>query len=57
MQNSKLCLAPIPSDIGSARIATDIRIGTRTDRPDILPGEGNDHKVKRVQEILAKDSQ
>ncbi|KAF6764043.1 hypothetical protein DFP72DRAFT_874127 [Ephemerocybe angulata] len=40
---------------GAARIATDIRIGTRIDRPDILPGEGNDHKVQRVQEILAKD--
>ncbi|KAJ2913730.1 hypothetical protein MD484_g6693, partial [Candolleomyces efflorescens] len=41
---------------GVARIATDIRIGTRTDR-DILPGDGNDHKVRRVQEILAKGSE
>jgi hypothetical protein len=49
--------SPSTSDPGIARIATDIRIGTRVDRPDILPGEGNDHKVKRVQEILAKDSQ
>lgn len=39
---------------GALRIATDIRIGTRIDR-DIVPGEGNDHKVRRVEEILAKD--
>lgn len=39
---------------GAPRIATDIRIGTRTDR-DIAHGEGNDGKVKRVEEILAKD--
>ncbi|TFK42485.1 hypothetical protein BDQ12DRAFT_719358 [Crucibulum laeve] len=39
---------------GALRIATDIRIGTRVDR-EIAPGEGNDGKVKRVEEILAKD--
>ena len=39
---------------GAPRIATDIRIGTRVDR-DLQPGTGNDHKVKRVEEILAKD--
>lgn len=39
---------------GAPRIATDVRIGTRIDR-SIAPGEGNDHKVKRVEEILAKD--
>ena len=41
---------------GAGRIATDIRIGTRVDR-EIPVGEGNDHKVKRVQEILARDAQ
>ncbi|KAH6918474.1 hypothetical protein BKA70DRAFT_1089264 [Coprinopsis sp. MPI-PUGE-AT-0042] len=40
---------------GAGRIATDIRIGTRTDR-ETPPGQGNDHKVKRVQEILARDT-
>ncbi|KAF9469257.1 YkoF-like protein [Collybia nuda] len=39
---------------GAPRIATDIRIGTRIDR-NITHGEGNDGKVKRVEEILAKD--
>ncbi|PCH37903.1 hypothetical protein WOLCODRAFT_135910 [Wolfiporia cocos MD-104 SS10] len=39
---------------GAPRIATDIRIGTRIDRV-IEPGTGNDHKVKRVEEILARD--
>ncbi|KAG2349469.1 hypothetical protein BDR05DRAFT_900888 [Suillus weaverae] len=39
---------------GTPRIATDIRIGTRVDR-DTPAGDGNDHKVKRVEEILAKD--
>jgi len=39
---------------GAPRIATDIRIGTRVDK-EITPGEGNDHKVARVLEILAKD--
>ena len=40
---------------GSPRIATDIRIGTRVDR-EIAPGTGNESKVKRVEEILAKDA-
>ncbi|TFK30027.1 hypothetical protein FA15DRAFT_663349 [Coprinopsis marcescibilis] len=40
---------------GALRIATDIRIGTRVDR-DTPFGEGNDHKVRRVQDILAKSS-
>ncbi|TXT12253.1 uncharacterized protein COLE_02663 [Cutaneotrichosporon oleaginosum] len=38
--------------MGTPRIATDIRIGTRTDR-EISSG-GNDHKKARVEEILAK---
>ncbi|KAJ3515086.1 hypothetical protein NLJ89_g1983 [Agrocybe chaxingu] len=41
---------------GAQRIATDIRIGTRIDR-EILFGEGNDGKVKRVEGILAQDKQ
>lgn len=39
--------------LGAPRVATDIRIGTRTDR-EVIPGEGNDHKVRRVEEILAR---
>ncbi|KAG1754350.1 hypothetical protein EDB19DRAFT_1665980 [Suillus lakei] len=39
---------------GAPRVATDIRIGTRVDR-DAPVGDGNDHKVKRVEEILARD--
>ncbi|KAF8643872.1 hypothetical protein AX16_008888 [Volvariella volvacea WC 439] len=39
---------------GTPRVATDIRIGTRVDRP-VEPGKGNENKVKRVQEILARD--
>ncbi|KAG2755832.1 hypothetical protein P692DRAFT_20552289 [Suillus brevipes Sb2] len=39
---------------GAPRVATDIRIGTRVDR-DTPVGDGNDHKVKRVEEILARD--
>ncbi|KAL0946536.1 hypothetical protein HGRIS_012744 [Hohenbuehelia grisea] len=39
---------------GAPRVATDIRIGTRTDK-DLVPGQGNAHKLQRVQEILAKD--
>jgi len=39
---------------GAPRIATDIRIGTRVDKR-IAPGGGNDGKVARVLEILAKD--
>lgn len=40
--------------MGTPRIATDIRIGTRTDKT-IAPGEGNKGKVARVVEILGKD--
>ena len=40
--------------MGTPRIATDIRIGTRTDKK-IAPGEGNKGKVARVVEILGKD--
>ena len=40
---------------GAPRIATDIRIGTWVDK-DIESGTGNDGKLKRVQDILAKDS-
>ncbi|KAI0683715.1 hypothetical protein BC835DRAFT_1409334 [Cytidiella melzeri] len=39
---------------GAPRVATDIRIGTRVDR-QIVPGTGNEGKVQRVQDILAKD--
>ena len=39
---------------GAHRIATDIRIGTRVDR-EIAPGTGNQGKVQRVHDILAKD--
>ncbi|KAG1789383.1 uncharacterized protein HD556DRAFT_1433707 [Suillus plorans] len=39
---------------GAPRVATDIRIGTRVDR-DTPVGDGNDHKVKRVEEILARE--
>jgi len=38
---------------GALRIATDIRIGTRTDRV-IAPGSGNAGKVQRVENILAE---
>jgi hypothetical protein len=40
--------------MGAPRIATDIRIGTRTDR-DIVTGKGNEGKVQRVLDILAND--
>lgn len=40
--------------MGTPRIATDIRIGTRTDKS--IASGGNDGKVKRVEEILAKES-
>lgn len=39
---------------GAPRVATDIRIGTRTDR-SITPGTGNEGKVQRVEAILAQD--
>ena len=40
--------------LGTPRIATDIRIGTRTDR-EIAPGTGNEGKVTRVEQILSVD--
>ncbi|KAI0086230.1 hypothetical protein BDY19DRAFT_962075 [Irpex rosettiformis] len=40
---------------GAPRIATDVRIGTRVDK-NIEPGTGNDSKLQRVQDILAKDA-
>ncbi|EIW66875.1 hypothetical protein TREMEDRAFT_69876 [Tremella mesenterica DSM 1558] len=39
--------------MGAARVATDIRIGTRIDK--VVDGGANDHKVRRVQELLAQD--
>lgn len=39
---------------GAPRVATDIRIGTRIDR-HIIPGTGNDGKVKRVEDIIKAD--
>lgn len=39
---------------GAPRIATDVRIGTRVDKK-VTPGEGNEGKVARVLDILAKD--
>ena len=42
---------------GAPRIATDIRIGTRSQpRPDAVLDEGeNERKIRRVQDILGKD--
>jgi len=42
---------------GAPRIATDIRIGTRSQpRLDPVPDEGeNERKLRRVQDILGKD--
>jgi hypothetical protein len=39
---------------GTQRIATDIRIGTRIDRE--RESQSNVNKVKRVEEILARDA-
>ncbi|OJA17313.1 hypothetical protein AZE42_04140 [Rhizopogon vesiculosus] len=39
---------------GAPRIATNVRIGTRTDRETPV-GHGNEVKMKRVEEILARD--
>ena len=39
---------------GAPRIATDIRIGTRS-APAVPPEGENARKLRRVQEILAKD--
>ena len=41
---------------GAMRVATDIRIGTRVDR-EIETGTGNEGKIKRVEDILARDAQ
>jgi len=42
---------------GAPRVATDIRIGTRSlPRSDAVPGEGeNERKLRRVGDILGKD--
>ncbi|KAG9084424.1 hypothetical protein FS749_005241 [Ceratobasidium sp. UAMH 11750] len=40
--------------LGTPRVATDIRIGTRVDKK-LAPGTGNDGKVQRVLDILAAD--
>ncbi|KAH9958327.1 DUF77-domain-containing protein, partial [Russula dissimulans] len=42
---------------GAPRVATDIRIGTRSQpRKDAVAGEGeNERKLRRVQDILARD--
>ncbi|KIJ35714.1 hypothetical protein M422DRAFT_76295 [Sphaerobolus stellatus SS14] len=42
--------------MGAPRIATDVRIGTRVDRTN-TSGQVNEDKVRRVDEILAKDSE
>ncbi|WWC64147.1 uncharacterized protein I303_106755 [Kwoniella dejecticola CBS 10117] len=41
--------------LGCQRIATDVRIGTRTDKS--ITSGGNDGKVQRVVDILAKEKQ
>jgi uncharacterized protein YqgV (UPF0045/DUF77 family) len=40
---------------GALRIATDVRIGTRVDK-QVAPEGGNEHKVRRVEGILALDA-
>jgi len=42
--------------MGAPRVATDIRIGTRTDRV-IAPGTGNEGKVARVERLLAGEGE
>lgn len=42
-------------DKGAPRIATDIRIGTRIDR-EIEVGQGNEGKVRRVEDILSQET-
>ena len=39
---------------GAERIATDVRIGTRTDKP-VAIGKVNDTKLTRVEDILAEE--
>ncbi|CAE6455508.1 unnamed protein product [Rhizoctonia solani] len=41
--------------LGALKIATNVRIGTRTDK-EVVPGTGNEIKVQRVVDILAQDS-
>ncbi|KAG5729976.1 hypothetical protein E4T56_gene17213 [Termitomyces sp. T112] len=53
IQNARL-RHQLGGSLGAPRVATDIRIGTRVDR-DLSSGGGNDAKVARVQEILARD--
>ena len=53
---SLLCeQSPLMLCVGTPRIATDIRIGTRIDK-QIAPGTGNEGKVQRVVDILARDN-
>jgi uncharacterized protein YqgV (UPF0045/DUF77 family) len=40
---------------GAPRIATNVRIGTRVDKATPV-GHGNDAKLERVEEILARDT-
>ncbi|KAJ8469378.1 hypothetical protein ONZ45_g16914 [Pleurotus djamor] len=54
MQAIQDCHAAVHAK-GAPRVATDIRIGTRIDK-ELVPGQGNEHKLQRVQEILAKDN-
>lgn len=41
--------------LGTPRISSDIRIGTRVDRK--ITGGGNKGKKERVEQILAKDKE
>lgn len=41
--------------MGVPRIATDVRIGTRIDKSS-LPGQANQDKVKRVEELLTREN-
>lgn len=40
--------------MGAPRVSTDLRIGTRVDRP-ATAGLVNETKVKRVEDILSQD--
>lgn len=40
---------------GAPRISTNVRIGTRVDKATPV-GRGNDVKLERVEEILARDT-
>lgn len=52
--SDQILLLPSYFQMGTPRIATDIRIGTRTDKT-IATGQGNLGKIARVEEILGKD--